>query len=294
MFTVEELQAQFTRKKVRQVVETKGFMNPSGASAIVVDTNGHAVTVGKCIRQRWYKYHGYPSLPDDLDSLCRMQSGNWLAEGIIDAVKELGYYEDDEVPLISNTHRFSGRIDLLMRHPKYQNLIGAELKCLFTPNSINTVFGTRGFAKTAHIMQTATYASFSKKMGLDIEDWYIIYFEPSNGRMKFYQLRLIGEEEAISVDGTLQPYTVQDILDREEYWQAVMDEVDPPQRDYQLIYDKDTIARKAMAGELTKKEKELYEKGKPVVNSRRQPLGDVECRWCDYKDICWDENTKSQ
>ena len=267
-----------TRRRFRPIRPTKGFLNPSGASIETVNAEGDLEVRGQCMRRRWYKYHGYPEPPEDLESLLRMTCGEWIAAGVTEVFKRLGLYEGEEIDVIDDEIGFSGRIDLLLRDPKFTTEDIVELKTLFTYYSTKMCMEE---AKLEHVLQTVLYLFFTRKAGRDVTDAHLFYIAPSTGQVKIDSVNLAGDENGIYLNGKLQDYTIQDILDREVYWKEVKDLGAPPRREFELQYSKDKLKYLADSGKLSKTDTTKFKK------SGTLDKGDFQCRYCPFAEECW-------
>lgn len=284
------LQDRMTDRGVRSLSKgTKGFLNPSGASIIMPDElTGNMKVFGKCMRQRWYKYHHFPEDPvadpeRDLNSLMRMRWGNIISEDISDGFKQLGELVAVEVPVVDYDLKFSGRIDRITIHPQYGTFVGWEDKAYFTYWSIKSAFGNKSEApkvKIEYQMQTALYAWITEKY--DISDWRMLHTNMQEGAMRQDFVRIIKGTQPV-INNKPTPWTIDDILEREEVWHDLKEDDKPPQRDFELNYSKEHLDLLLEAGELTKTEEGYHKKGS-------LQKGDFACRYCPFAKTCWKES----
>ena len=282
------LQSTITDRGFRAPRGTGGFLNPSGASIIMMDPDsGEMQTHGKCLRQRWYQHNNTPpdivtDLSGDLNSKFRMQMGNVISDAISDGFKQMGLLVGTEEQVILPDRRISGRVDRITRHPQHGTYVGWEDKCYFTYYSIKMAFGNAKEppkTKIEHKMQTAIYAWGMEDYG--ISDWRILHTDVSGGRMRMDRIRVLNKNDVV-VNDRPEPWTMQDIFDREDHWWKLKGEPEPPARDYKIAYEPEKLEAMAKKGELSKWEENEYSKG-------RLKKGDWQCRFCQFAGTCYGE-----
>lgn len=269
---------------------------PSTTSA--VDKNGGHH--GACLRMMYYRRSGAPGDPIDLEGHMIMDSGTAIGDNLAKYFMNCGIAvnpsgtEGELRVLLQRTspggvpYRISGRIDVVCKGPQNQH-IGYEFKTVWSSGKAGRVIKSwrgRPQPDPKNVMQTALYAYYARE-NLGIYDWRLtyIYIEGKIGRT--YNITVDGDNQ-IFVDGDLQPYTIDDIFAQFDRLADSLKDGEPPAREGELFYSDEQVEMMAINGDLTKKQTEAYENGKPVLVSWSP------CTYCDYIGTCWGEEEEKK
>jgi hypothetical protein len=205
----------------------------------------------------------------------------------------------------------SGEADLIVRDPKGEGLQGIEVKSGHSYYWRKEIFGTSkepGYPKIEHLLQTCLYLDHFE----DVNKWTILYVDRANLARTEHVVELVpatvdvGEQIETkipivksfrNINISKQSQQTDDFVIREEkrfsLWSVyarwielqrhlAADKIPP--RDYELEYSRPTIEQRYQDGELSKTK---YEE----ATKRGKPIGDLNCMYCKFKNICWGNET---
>lgn len=210
--------------KYRESLGGKTGINPTGASALMMNERGEEQLVGKCLRQVWYSKKKVPRTnPASDTSQFIFMMGNMAEAGLQEAwanagvlleanskiKKNIAKNPDTEEPLM-----LSGEVDALLRWTEMQTdangvsrmvidpskAIGIEVKSKWgygakmVMNGNKTSTYEHGYPQIEHLMQTALYLHMRKTWEdfhkVEIPYFVICYIGRDNGANKSFRVEL--------------------------------------------------------------------------------------------------------
>lgn len=298
---LELADAELTRQKLRK---PKMAHWPTDASVEIEDLLGHKSAIGKCIRYLWYKWKGIgESNPAGAKAQRIFAMGNAIEASEIELHKKIGIWYDNNVKFFDKELNLSGEIDEIVyehfseRNKENPELIIVEFKSTHGYFTEKQIFGdrrTRGSPKVEHVMQIGLYLYCHK----NIPYGKIIYIFRDKALRKEFDIKLKYDKEnkrhqilvdgkrTIYVDTPFLPETInmdiEDILERFLKVKEVIGKEKPPKRDFSIQYSQNELKFLYEKGRMSKVNKKIFESG------GLPKMGDWQCGYCSYKDICWD------
>lgn len=270
----------------------KGSCWPSDASIKYTNSGGVDVVEGSCLRELYYKYTEKPTNVNS-SKLKLLQAMGKSAEEVVLTALTRGH----DASIVSHNEKttfqpsgypfiISLEFDLIV-NILFKKNIGLEIKTgggyMFTKDVIKGSIRDHIPAKprTSHLLQVAIYLDKERQEPkYDIKEWSLLYIERGScDEMKEYVVTL-DDKLNIYVDGEETGYDLHSVYDR--YYQLtnalVTEQI--PNRDFQIIYDDETVEKLFKYDMISKTKYTDWTKGRPV--------GDWQCQYCSFKDKCWD------
>ena len=234
---------------------------------------------GKCLRAAYYSCIGIKEEPSK--RLLKSIFGKYIEKALLDIFSSKGNIKKKKVQFKNEKYNISGELDAILTIEDKD--YGLEIKSIGGENYyINSLIFSNSSPKWQDLFQTIIYC-------------YCFKEELPNGFMLLYVRRDTGETKEFKIQ--IEPYkgnliafidgrpdlrfTVQDILDRYTLLNKHINIEKTPAREYMQIYPMNLIPDYFKAGILTKKQVEKY---------NITPFGDNECRFCNYKTACKNDN----
>jgi len=204
--------------------ESLGGVNPTGASAMMINERGEEVLVGKCLRQVYYSKKRVPRTnPAGDDAQFIFMMGNMAEEGLQDAWRKAGVLLEENAKIRANIAKnpdtddeiiMSGEVDAIIRmseertgddgvprmHILPNKAIGIEVKSKWGYGAKAVMRGNKnstyehGFPQIEHLMQTALYLhtrkAFEEFHDVEIPYFIICYIARCNGIHKSFRVEL--------------------------------------------------------------------------------------------------------
>jgi hypothetical protein len=204
--------------------ESLGGVNPTGASANMINERGETTLVGKCLRQVWYSKKRVPRTnPAGDNSQFIFMMGNAAESGLQDAWQKAGILLESNAKIRANIAKnpdtddelmLSGEVDALLRwtemrtgddgvprmHIDPKKAIGIEVKSKWGYGAKMVMNGNKsstyehGYPQIEHLMQTALYLhtrkAFEQFHDVEIPYFVICYISRDNGLHKSFRVEL--------------------------------------------------------------------------------------------------------
>jgi len=254
---------------------------PSEASCVITNIWNEPEIVGSCLRKTVYRMTGEQGGCRSVANMFQMMAGTGLHDQIEEMVKSTGMYAGSEMRIFLPEIKLSGRIDLLVREPITQEIIGVELKTTHgyhgNKGVIENTAGAKIFPKLDHICQVVPYLwSFRGK----IRQWQIWYINRGSGDYRAHNV-MLDPNGVASVNGELTNISWEGIRARyEQAWSYAGHKTLPPQ-EFQLRWPIERQHLLAERGILGKTDAAALAKGKDLGK------GDWQCAYCNYRAQCW-------
>ncbi len=204
--------------------ESLGGVNPTGASALMINERGEKTLVGKCLRQVWYSKKRVPRTnPANDNAQCIFMMGNAAEDGLQKAWENAGVLLESNAKIRANIAKnpetddeimLSGEVDALLRwsemrtddngvsrmHIDPSKAIGIEVKSKWGYGAKMVMQGNKsstyehGYPQIEHLMQTALYLhtrkAFEEFHDVEIPYFVICYISRDNGLHKSFRVEL--------------------------------------------------------------------------------------------------------
>jgi CRISPR/Cas system-associated exonuclease Cas4 (RecB family) len=241
------------------------------------------------------------------------RAGELYEQYCIDLAKESGIYVAEQVSIYIPDFNVSGKIDLITINPDTGKYHIVEVKSVYGFNA-NSVMGTDsqrkngslGEPRDSHLMQLGLYQAWYGNANEDFAEALLVYGARDTGRYAEYLVTVEKLEDEkhyihyqpnspcsgpkikteISIESILLNYKgIEDAIATGVF----------PERDYDLLYSEEKIESMYQAGLLTKTDKAQHEKRQAQIAEGKKRIvkpvekGDWQCRFCEYKDICYDK-----
>jgi CRISPR/Cas system-associated exonuclease Cas4 (RecB family) len=289
MFNLIEATDAFTcRKKVH--LPRLHSLYPSEASVVYPVPGGSMKTEGKCLRSVYYRIIG-EEVPTQADPYSEwiFATGKGVENILIEYWKCMGIWVDNNVKFFDAKRNISGEIDVILSEPD-GTLFGVECKSFAGYSATKEVIGNfhqPGKPKTSQLLQTLIYVDLCRELGI-IDYFKMIYYARDSGQRREYNISLTedGGQWRPTIDGIIDyRFTMQDVYDRYALLNDYVENKILPPRDYELVYSDEKIEGLNKLGEIAKTK---YDKCKN--NHEKNPIGDWECRYCNYCKVCWQKS----
>jgi hypothetical protein len=259
---------------------------PSEASVSWTDSNGIKRTAGACLRQVWYRLTAQPGfIKPDAYAQWIFALGKAVEAILIEEWKQMGVWVDNNVKFYNEDTNISGEIDAFLTEPGGV-LHAVEVKSFAGYQAKKEIIGNKGCAgapKVSQMLQALIYTDLGRTLKRFNYTKMVYYARDTGDRTEF-------DIDLVDTNGHLHPlvngkidsrFTMQDIYDRyallKEYW----DSKQMPPRDYDINYDIDKVHLHQSVGDISKTAFEDWKK-----NPAKNPIGDWQCRYCGYRNIC--------
>ncbi|RLF68145.1 MAG: hypothetical protein DRN26_00305 [Thermoplasmata archaeon] len=262
---------------------------PSEASVVIQDENGQKKVLGGCIRAAYFRCTSQDRRKRDDRSQTIAELGKAAEDMLVEDWKRMGIFVDRAVRFENRDFNIRGEIDVVLREPDTGTLFGVECKSIYGYRADAEVFGNSrriGRPKVNHLLQTLVYTSeFMSRLAY----FKMYYIDRGDGQEGQFDISVQTTEEDGKtvkvglIDGEeIKLFTVDDIYGRFTELKQYLDKNITPAPDYELYYSDGKIEFLHQTGEISKSK---YEKFRKKGESERP--GDWQCRYCNYKDICW-------
>jgi|11BtaG_2_1085332.scaffolds.fasta_scaffold00039_3 CRISPR/Cas system-associated exonuclease Cas4 (RecB family) len=241
------------------------------------------------------------------------QQGELYEDYCTNLAKESGVFVATQTSVYVPGYNISGKIDLIVVNPETTKLHIVEVKSVYGFNA-NSVLGTEaqqrkgnlGQPRDSHLMQLGLYQWWYGNNDDRFAEGLLVYGARDTGRFAEYKLTVekVDDKDYIFYQGHTPITTskvnsgisIQSILDNYKYLNSVRDTNEIPPKDYELFYSEDKIEQlyndgllsKADTAQFEKRKQQLAEGKKRVVKAVEK--GDWQCRFCQYKTICYNED----
>tara|TARA_Y100001958_G_C21226897_1_gene552389 strand:+ start:256 stop:1392 length:1137 start_codon:yes stop_codon:yes gene_type:complete len=210
--------------KYRESLGGKTGVNPTGASAWMINERGEKTLVGKCLRQVWYSKKKVPRTnPANDNSQFIFMMGHMAEHGLHEAWGNAGVLLESNAKIRQNIAKnpdtddeimLSGEVDAITRWAEMKTgsdgvprmyidptkAIGIEVKSKYGYGAKKVMQGSRdstyehGFPQIEHLMQTALYLhmrkTFEQFHDVEIPYFVICYIGRDNGLHKSFRVEL--------------------------------------------------------------------------------------------------------
>jgi len=300
-------------------------MYPSEASAVVTDADGDQLVIGGCKRKSWFRNKSQRVLRDKpyqtelfeeikaseftANDLWKFKLSSGVERDLHHEAKRAGVYYDESHKfewIIPSEHDeeilVRGEVDLVIyQEPDSTDKVGIEVKSITGYYGQRLVFGkksTKGHwiqkpePKADNLLQAVLYTLVFCTLLRQFTAFKLVYISRENGERNEFDITLVPEiqddesfKHRVYIDGKKYKYTLyaEDIMDS---YKLVQDHVIAdtlPPRDYALQYSTEHLQMLADKDLLTKKQKEKFEASGSLEK------GDWQCSYCQFRDLCYDE-----
>lgn len=307
---------------------------PSEATAVIENEWKEQEVVGKCRRATYFRYlidlyayspqyaHYRPLVeslklqmtPVDSYLLWIWRAGELYEEYMVEAARDSGVWIASQVQVYVPEINLSGKIDIVTVNPDTSKLSIVEAKSVYGHNG-NYVLGSPGerkkgvlgTPKDSNLMQIALYDWWYADRRAEFEESRLVYGARDTGRYAEYLVdtRLNPDTNIteiwyqgvapVETQWVKSPITIDSIIQQYQYIQLCVDTGAIPDRDFELQYSDEKIAKLYERGELNKVETERVGKrleqikeGKAKINKQIEK-GDWQCSSCQFQKICYDQ-----
>jgi len=318
MILTDKLKQVILHPPVRDIRHQTAYY-PSSASCITVDPDtGLRKAIGSCLRKQWYAIKGVtPTDPGDSANQLKKEMGGVIQALIEDKLKAAGLWMASETRIWIPKYKLSGRIDSWVWDPKTLDRGGAKVPIMVEFKSTGrfqepgTIKLSKGklLPKDEHVAQVLPYLDFYSQypgyfhgepvrcivfvIGRDSMEWceHVVFL----GGSGHFGMPLKEEDRYAIVQnqaGTFQLkyITLKGIYNRWLQLTEFLRQKQIPDRDYELQYSNDKLAKLVGAGQLSKTDVGKIakaQKGDPEGKGCWLPKGDWQCGWCDWKTHCY-------
>jgi hypothetical protein len=247
----------------------------------------------------------------------------------IDMAKEAGVFIASQVNIYIPGYNISGKLDLVVVNPDEATMHIVEVKSVygFNANSVlgteaQNRKGKIGTPRDSHLMQLGIYQWWYGNPEKDFGAALLTYGARDTGRFAEYLVTVEKADdgfdyihyqghEPITTSKVNSGISIQSILENYERVQRCLEadtvhttteglpfmdgRIDIPPADYSLRFSEKQITEMYESGLLGKTDSTQYEKRmKQIEEGKPKPVkavekGDWQCRFCDYKDLCFDD-----
>lgn len=256
------------------------------------------------------------TIPPSVYSQWIWRAGELYEQYCIDLAKESGIYVAEQVNIYIPDFNVSGKIDFIVINPETHKYQIVEVKSIYGFNA-NSILGTdsqrrdgiMGSPRESHLMQIGLYQSWYGNTNEDFaKEGLLVYGARDTGKYGEFLVTVEKDEEDGKHYIWYQPNTpflgakvnskisIENILQNYDLVQKALVSGDIPDRDYELLYSQDRIEELYQQGKLTKTDTAQHEKRKQQLEEGKKRVvkpvekGDWQCRLCEYRNICYDEN----
>lgn len=266
--------------------------------------------------QKFYEYIKTNSLPRSTYSEWVFRQGDLYEDHCINLAKEAGVFVATQTSVYIPKYNVSGKIDLIVINPETSKYHIVEVKSIYGFNA-NSVLGTdaqqkkgiMGEPRESHLMQLGIYQWWFANNHEDFGPGMLVYGSRDTGRYgEFYitveidpqdNLEYIYYQPIVPVSGAKvnTGISIKSIMKNYHYISQCLENQEIPPRDYELRYSDEKITELYENGELSKADTSQYEKRKQQIDEGKTRLvkpvekGDWQCRLCEYKNICYENDT---
>lgn len=281
------LDEHMTRKRIEQ--PSSGFFYPSEASVKLIDEHGDLKTEGGCLRAAYFRLSDeFKGLPHEPRTEWIFMQGKIIEQALIDKWKEMGVWRDNNVKFVDHDNHISGELDVVLSEPGSGQIYGVEVKTFYGYHAEKEILGNfknPGFPKMSQLLQTLVYLNYWENRGIPF--FRMAYFARDSVKRRSFKIELHHEGNITypKVDGqVIRSFTINDILARYKDLKHYIDTKTIPPGDYELQYSDAKIEDYFAKGKVSKTDYESWKKGKlkPYEN-----IGDWNCSYCKFKNICW-------
>lgn len=318
---------------------------PSEASAVIKSATGDLTVTGACRRSTFFRYvHAnytydpkaneyYKPLVEKLEATKEapdryMQwiwaAGNLFEDFVVEQAKQSGVFIEGQTQVVIPSINLVGKLDLIVIDPSNDKPTGVEVKSVYghqakdvLGSSSSKKYGKLGKPRDSNLMQAAIYEWHLKKTIPDFK-MRLFYGARDTGVFAEYSIDTIFEngEHSIYYRGLAPVKTsiekseisIENIFAQYNYIQSHYESKTIPSRDYEILYSPEYVKKLNDAGELSKTNKEAYEKiearkqenielvedgKKPKKELKELELGDWRCANCTWRNTCYDQDKKA-
>lgn len=257
---------------------------PSEASAIWLDDNGIRRVAGTCLRSVYFRSTDlYKGKKKDVHSEWIFALGRAVETILIEQCKQAGIWVANNVSFYWPEYNIKGELDCILKDPQGNEFI-LEAKSFYGYNATKELCGNTKIAgkpKTQNLMQAALYL-------FKFRDRFpyakLLYYARDSAKRAEFTITLEDEgpnQTRILVNGIKEPrFYIQNILNRYKQALQYIELQEIPQRDYDIVWTTEQVEDAKTRGEISKSAYEDWQKGK-------EKIGNWECRYCKYVDICY-------
>jgi hypothetical protein len=294
---------------------------PSGARVKVAHPKTGAMKVfGGCIRAQVARYmQEAPSdVMHDEESLGVWMAGDQIQDVIEGRWKQAGVFVQSELPIYLKSHNVSGRIDTILEKEQpngSKKKFGVEVKSKAGYYSQTSYISPNKSANPTdfrpaddHLLQSMIYMHACKTepqlQPYNIDKWLIAYILRDNYAFNYFELELTDDTYSrgagypiiyskVKPEGFIYGwFSVKDIFDSFEEMEKHEKAKTLPPRDFINVYSQQELQQKAADGDLGKTHctsiaNGQFHKVTRTVNGTKEPLGDFQCAYCNFRSKCW-------
>jgi len=269
--------------------------------------------------EEFYNHVSENKLPNSTYSEWIFRQGDLYEDHCINLSKEAGVFIATQVSVYIPKFNVSGKIDLIVINPETSKYHVVEVKSVYGFNA-NSVLGTEaqhkkgimGEPRDSHLMQLGIYQWWFANNNEDFGPGMLVYGSRDTGRYGEYYVTVEVNPEDDLEYIYYQPITpvqgikvnsgisIKSIMKNYHYLMTCVEDKIIPPRDYDLLYSDEKITQLYEAKLLSKADTAQYEKRKKQLEEGKSRVvkkvekGDWQCRFCNYKTICYDKESKAK
>jgi len=314
-FNLIELTDQFLERDKSMTERRLPHFYPSEARTICEETGN---VLGNCLRSAYFRVSGITETdPFNARTYYIFMLGNLVEQFLISRWKEMGMWEESNVPFYDQEYNVSGKIDCFIRamfvrrdgvyrmRPRNQSpIIGVEVKSFYGYYATREIMGNQsqaGRPKINQLLQAFYYAERYRHSG--VPGFKMAYLaRDSVKRREFNVIPVVtsvgGEVQRVrpAVDGTIYGnISIEKIRESYRLLDQALRTDTLPLRDYERVYDEATVEAKKLTGDVSESRYTAWKKArKPsdpnVARPHKDAIGDWQCSYCNYMQHCWVDN----
>lgn len=285
----------YLMKKPELKAERLPTFYPSAASC-VSEVDGQAV--GACLRAQFYRCAGYEvTNPSGLYSQYIFAAGNLWEDKMCEWFKETGMWIGNTIKFQDIKRYISGEIDILIKDHAANKKYIVEMKTYSSANYTAKVeiCGSRNVnphPKDQNLLQSFLYLD---QFAGQVDGVKLLYFDracggPENNKQfdinlhkqnnKHYPVIATTNHQGAPYQYVDKRVTIEGVYERYSSLREHLKSGVMPALDYKPEYTKQEIESKFQSGIIAKTKYEKWQKDPSIV------IGDWQCGWCNYKDLC--------
>lgn len=257
---------------------------PSNASAWV-QMGQTKVLEGGCNRAAYYRMIGEPPTNQSGEYMAYiLEHGKFIETFLISKWKEMGIWVNNNVKFFTEKYGFpiSGEVDAFISKipgsKDVKDVCIVEIKSYYKWYK-RTQLET-GKPSYSNLFQVMLYLDYYSEIG--IKKGKLLYTARDEAKQFEFDITLRKHQGKTypCIDGVMDmSVTLEGILERYQDLWGKYQRREMPARDFKLIYDEKEMEERYEAGLIGKTKYNDFKKGKTV--------GDFNCHYCNYTDLCW-------